>query len=223
MTINQFYKRVRGFTIVEVMVAMVVLAIGLLGMAGMTIMVIKGGTDASRMTFATNLTSDKMESFKNLTWATLGSGATCTASTLAYPTNPLADGQTNGCASQGIMVEQGLNQQGLKTGDTGANPPYPFIRKYVVCNGPATATPPSPPLPPTTCNRCLLGSGDVPPELMCNPASLPGSISACSGGFSANTSEVAFNEKKIKILVGWLDKSGRCHFVNMTGVQVNLQ
>lgn len=188
-----FYCQIdRGFTIVEVMVAMVVLAIGLLGMAGMTLMVIKGGTDASRMTYATNLSSDKMEALKDVTWADLGSvsEADCEPTSINYPNALLM-----GCVNQKIVNESGLNQQGSTT----SGGPYPFTRRWVICTdtGGATAINDS--------NRCDVNLR--PSELGCNVGS----------------TEVQTNEKKIKILVTWLDRTGRCHKIDMKSIQVNLQ
>jgi type IV pilus modification protein PilV len=174
-----------GFTIVEVMVAMVVLAIGLLGMAGMTLMVIKGGTDASRMTYGTNLASDKLEGLKDIAWANLGTAATCA------PTDATATSM--GCSGNTILTEPDLNQEG-KTTATGTGP-FPFTRRWVVCQPLTQAASDS-------SDQCTATAR--PPEL------------ACLNG------EVQDKQKKIKMLIFWRDKTGRCHFLTMSTVQVNL-
>jgi prepilin-type N-terminal cleavage/methylation domain-containing protein len=190
---NTYYRMAGGFTLVEVMVAMVVLAIGLLGMAGMTLMVIRGGTQASHMTYATNLASDKMESLKSLNYDNLASEAgTCDT------TNAAA--LLNGCDLQRIMNEPGLNQQGSTSGGG----PYPFTRRWVICISGTTENP--------TDNNCSNDSCDTtrrPVELSCNR-------SVCD----AVTGEVQPSEKKLKVMVVWRDRAGKCHEVNMESIQV---
>jgi len=62
----------KGFTLVEIMIAMLLLVIALVGLASVTVSVIKGN-DLSRMvTTATTLAKDKMEELKNL--STTGAG-----------------------------------------------------------------------------------------------------------------------------------------------------
>jgi type IV pilus assembly protein PilV len=68
-------KQSVGFTLVEILVAMVVLAIGLLGMAAMTIMVMRGSRGASDLTAATNICQLKVEELKDVGWTVLGTNA----------------------------------------------------------------------------------------------------------------------------------------------------
>ncbi len=51
-----------GFTLIEVMIAIVVLTIGLLGAGAMQLSSVNGNANASRMTEATNLALDQVES-----------------------------------------------------------------------------------------------------------------------------------------------------------------
>ncbi len=58
-------KRSRdAFTLVEVLIAMLILAIGLLGLAGMTVVVLRSNTVAQQITEATNITRSLMEALK---------------------------------------------------------------------------------------------------------------------------------------------------------------
>ncbi|MGA1796334.1 MAG: type IV pilus modification PilV family protein [bacterium] len=57
-----------GFTIIEVMVAMVFLAVGLLGIAGLHYATIAGNKAANYATLAVNLAEDKLEELKRLTY-----------------------------------------------------------------------------------------------------------------------------------------------------------
>jgi len=59
---NEYFKH-KGFTILEVMVAMVFLAVGLLGIAGLHFATISGNHSASHITMAVNLAEDKIEEF----------------------------------------------------------------------------------------------------------------------------------------------------------------
>jgi len=68
-------KNGKGFTLVEIMIAILLLVIALVGLASVTVSVIKGN-DLSRMvTTATTLAKDKMEELKNLSTTSAGYGA----------------------------------------------------------------------------------------------------------------------------------------------------
>lgn len=55
-----------GFTLIEVLVAIVILSVGLLGMASLTVGIIHGNKFSNEMTTATTLGQDKMEDVRNL-------------------------------------------------------------------------------------------------------------------------------------------------------------
>lgn len=57
----------KGFTIIEVMIAMVVMAIGLLGAGAMQLAAVKGNANSSKLTEATNLAADQVENI--LSWS----------------------------------------------------------------------------------------------------------------------------------------------------------
>jgi type IV pilus assembly protein PilV len=58
-----------GFTLLEVLIAMVILSIGLLSMAGLTTGIMRGNSFSNRMTTATMLAREKMESIRRLGYA----------------------------------------------------------------------------------------------------------------------------------------------------------
>ena len=65
-------KNGKGFTLVEILIAILLLVIALVGLASVTVSVIKGN-DLSRMvTTATTLAKDKMEELKNLSATSAG-------------------------------------------------------------------------------------------------------------------------------------------------------
>ena len=108
----------RGFTLLEVMIAMVVTAIGLLGIAGMIVTAIRGNTYSARLMEATNLAQDKVEELRGTPYVNLygscgGFGAwnvdPCTDPPANMPdSNPAVDNGSNGdeVASDGIWTYQ---------------------------------------------------------------------------------------------------------------------
>jgi prepilin-type N-terminal cleavage/methylation domain-containing protein len=62
----------KGFTLIEIMVAITLLSVGLLGMAGLTVGIMRGNALSSEVTTATALAQAKMEDFKRVGY----SGAT---------------------------------------------------------------------------------------------------------------------------------------------------
>lgn len=58
-------KKDEGFTILEVMIALVVLSIGLLGLGALQLVAIKGNSFSSEMTYATMLAQQQAETLKN--------------------------------------------------------------------------------------------------------------------------------------------------------------
>ncbi len=55
-----------GFTLIEVLIAIVILSVGLLGMASLTVGIIKGNKLSNDLTTATTLAQDKMEDIKRI-------------------------------------------------------------------------------------------------------------------------------------------------------------
>ncbi len=62
----------KGFTLIEIMVAITLLSVGLLGMAGLTVGIMRGNALSSEVTTATVLAQAKMEDIKRVGY----SGAT---------------------------------------------------------------------------------------------------------------------------------------------------
>lgn len=65
---DKYIKKDRdtGFTLIEVLIAMIILSIGLLGMASLTIGIIKGNQFSNQLTTATTLAQDKLEDIRGL-------------------------------------------------------------------------------------------------------------------------------------------------------------
>ncbi len=224
----------RGFTMIEVLVAMVVLAIGLLGMAAMTVLVARGNRGASDLTSATNISQLKIESLKDIDWTTLGTYAG------TDPTTQLAQG-----IPLGAMVQEGssdasrLNSEGktcsavateigggAACGDAAvtARGPYKFTRTFIICQG----TDKNPSFSNVSPNpTATVTPGTYPAQKDCGvDASNNGSRTqwiACSDADITTTGGPGNNEKKIKVLTSWKSSDGQCHSVHLDTTVVKLQ
>jgi type IV pilus assembly protein PilV len=63
-----------GFTIIEVMIALVILAVGLLALATMQIVSIRSNAFSSEMTYATMLAQDRLEQIRNMDYDDVTAG-----------------------------------------------------------------------------------------------------------------------------------------------------
>ena len=75
-------KNEKGFTLLEVLIAILILSVGLLGMASLTVAIIHGNKFSNDMTTATTLAQDKMEDIRRLGYS--GTPATTTTDTENY-------------------------------------------------------------------------------------------------------------------------------------------
>ncbi len=76
------FSRHRGFTLVEIMVAIFILTVALLGLASVTVVVVKGNSFSKTMTTATTLAKDKMEELRNANFAGIAPGGPETLQTI---------------------------------------------------------------------------------------------------------------------------------------------
>ena len=77
-----------GFTLIEVMIAMVVLLVGMLGVMGMQYYAVAGNSVSRELRIATNLTQEVVEQIKGTPYANLASGT----DPAALPTGPEISG-----------------------------------------------------------------------------------------------------------------------------------
>jgi prepilin-type N-terminal cleavage/methylation domain-containing protein len=66
----------KGFTLIEVIIATLLLTVALLGLAAVTSTVIRGNSFSQTLTLATTLAKDKMEETKGTIYDNLNTGAT---------------------------------------------------------------------------------------------------------------------------------------------------
>ncbi len=79
-------KKDNGFTLIEVLIAIIILSVGLLGMAALTVGIIQGNKFSNDLTTATTLAQDEMEDIRRLGYS--GTSATTTTVTENYNSIP---------------------------------------------------------------------------------------------------------------------------------------
>lgn len=77
-------KRSKGFTLVEVLIAVLLLGIGMLSMASLAATVINGNSFSSKMTTASTLAEDRLEQVQRLGFANAASAAGTESSVPGY-------------------------------------------------------------------------------------------------------------------------------------------
>jgi len=73
---NHDTKGQRGFTLIEIVIAIFIMTVALSGLIAVTVMAIKGGDFSKRMTTATTLAKDMMEQQKNKSYSSITAGTT---------------------------------------------------------------------------------------------------------------------------------------------------
>jgi prepilin-type N-terminal cleavage/methylation domain-containing protein len=232
-----FDRPLDGFTLVEILVAMVVLAVGLLGMAAMTILVMKGSRGASDLTSATNICQLKMEELKDVQWNLLGSNAAGDAARVTY-----------GVMGGGIVLQSELNSQGRTKDDiltqysgvtepdltntVTALGPYKFTRSFVICKGVDYSGTPGAATPPSYSDQYVTASTNEPrnaPDCRVEEQNNSPSNSTRVESLACKSEDITGApgsenlEKKIKVLCSWRARDGQCHSVHMDTTVVQLQ
>jgi type IV pilus assembly protein PilV len=71
MKSKPFISSEEGFTLLEIMIALVVLSVSLVALAGLQISAIRGNAFSKRMTTAVSIANEKMEQLKNSSYANI--------------------------------------------------------------------------------------------------------------------------------------------------------
>ena len=115
-------KRSEGFTLLEVMIALVILSVGLLGLAALQLVAVRSNSFSSEMTYATMIAQQQAEVLKNLAYTdgnlTSGSHAAMGSSKGVQYTvtwNVTDDVPATNMKSVNVTVEW----QSLRQGDAG--------------------------------------------------------------------------------------------------------
>lgn len=74
-SIHSNIERNHGFTLIEILIAIVILTIGLLALVSVTVMVIKGNSLNRGITTATTLAKDQLETLKNTNYNSVASSS----------------------------------------------------------------------------------------------------------------------------------------------------
>ncbi|WAC06331.1 MAG: prepilin-type N-terminal cleavage/methylation domain-containing protein [Thermodesulfobacteriota bacterium] len=98
----------KGFTLVELMIAVVVLAIGILGLIGLQVAAMNGNLSANKMTTAMTLAQDEIEQLKRLP---LTNGALTDAGNNDKLTSP-----ANAASFEHTDANNPINESGENTG-----------------------------------------------------------------------------------------------------------
>jgi type IV pilus assembly protein PilV len=69
--VGRKHRGEEGFSLIEVLIALVILAVGLLGLALFQTTAIKGNAIASKWTVATELAQDRLEKFRHVSWTSI--------------------------------------------------------------------------------------------------------------------------------------------------------
>lgn len=106
MSVPPLSSNEEAFTLLEVLVAIVILSIGLLGMASLTVGIIKGNKFSNNVTAATTLAQEKMEDIRLASEANYTSVVDETAAALSSPNDEYL---------RGVEVEDDVPAPWMKT------------------------------------------------------------------------------------------------------------
>jgi type IV pilus assembly protein PilV len=87
-------KKQSGFTLIEVMIALIILAVGLLALATMQIVSIKANAFSSEMTYSTMLAQQQLETLRNLGFSDAYLTETTTTGVPHAPLPTVIDGRS---------------------------------------------------------------------------------------------------------------------------------
>ena len=68
-------KKSKGFTLIEILIAMIILSIAFLGLAGLMIQTTKNNSFGGRITEAATIAQDKLEELRATSWVAITAGS----------------------------------------------------------------------------------------------------------------------------------------------------
>jgi type IV pilus assembly protein PilV len=73
-TVTKLFKKSTGFTLIEILIALVIFSVSILAFAGLTVTATRTGSYGGRMTEAVTFAQDKLEELKANSWGNIVSG-----------------------------------------------------------------------------------------------------------------------------------------------------
>ncbi|MBI4763927.1 MAG: prepilin-type N-terminal cleavage/methylation domain-containing protein [Deltaproteobacteria bacterium] len=102
-------KNQQGFSLVEFLIAAIILSVGLLALINLQLTSIRGNSDSKEMTRAIFLAENRMEQLKNTPYVSLGVGTT------QDPNNPInGQGQSGGIFTRSWTIQNYLGSNFMK-------------------------------------------------------------------------------------------------------------
>lgn len=119
----------KGFSLIEMLIAVTILAIGLLAVAGLQVTAIKGNTHGSTISQATTLAQDRIEEIRNRDYAAI-----------VFASNPEIEANVDGTTyTRETLVEVDTPMSELKritvTIRWDTNGPHEVVLRTIVANG----------------------------------------------------------------------------------------
>ncbi|MCB0327666.1 MAG: type II secretion system protein [Bdellovibrionales bacterium] len=149
---NLMRQKLSGFTMIELMVAMVVIMAGIASFFGLSNLMIKGNRKAQMNNESVSLLNNAFEPYTAIAWNDLGTDT-------ALPSS-------NGLANAAILSLGPINRKGEELGV--GEGPYKYFRHMVVCTQSDATTPGA---NPEYCTG-IISPSTRPTELSCSPLSL---------------------------------------------------
>ncbi|MDY6854101.1 MAG: prepilin-type N-terminal cleavage/methylation domain-containing protein [Thermodesulfobacteriota bacterium] len=104
-------KREKGFTLLEVLIALAIFSISLLGLASLSVYTVKGNASSKRISSATVLAESQVEAFQNMAF----NNANLNPGTRSDPNNPVdEDGNSGGMYTRTWTVTDNTPFSGIK-------------------------------------------------------------------------------------------------------------
>jgi prepilin-type N-terminal cleavage/methylation domain-containing protein len=75
MTVMNFQKKSGGFTLLEILIALIIFSVGILALTSLTVTATRTGSYGGRMTEAVTFAQDKLEELNANSWEKIVSGA----------------------------------------------------------------------------------------------------------------------------------------------------
>jgi type IV pilus assembly protein PilV len=119
----------KGFSLIEMLIAVTILAVGLLAVAGLQVTAIQGNSHGNTISQATTLAEDRIEAIRNMDYAAI-----------VYAPNPSIESNVDGTIyTRETLVEVDIPLPDLKritvTVRWDTNRPHQIVLRTIIANG----------------------------------------------------------------------------------------